>query len=50
MVAWRAAFWVDEAAPCDALINWHERWLWPTLHHLNHLGLLASLPKVSQRL
>ena len=35
MVAWRAAYSVDEAAPSDALINWHDRWLWPTLHRLN---------------
>ena len=35
MVAWRAAYSQDEAAPSDALINWHDRWLWPTLHRLN---------------
>jgi len=35
MVAWRAAYTQDEAAPSDALINWHDRWLWPALHRLN---------------
>jgi hypothetical protein len=35
MVAWHAAYTVKESAPGDALINWHDRWLWPTLHRLN---------------
>ncbi len=36
MVAWHAAYSQDEAAPTDLLINWHDRWLWPTLHRLNN--------------
>ena len=35
MVAWQGAYCADEAAPSDALIAWHDRWLWPTLHRLN---------------
>ncbi|MHB8187650.1 MAG: hypothetical protein ACYDDU_16555 [Dermatophilaceae bacterium] len=35
MVAWRAAYSQKEIAPSDALVNWHDRWLWPTLHRLN---------------
>ena len=35
MVAWHAAYFKDEGAPSDALINWHDRWLWPALHRLN---------------
>ena len=35
MVAWQSAYSADEAAPSDALIAWHDRWLWPTLHRLN---------------
>ena len=35
MVAWQGAYSADEAAPSDALIAWHDRWLWPTLHRLN---------------
>jgi len=35
MVAWQAAYSQDESAPSDALINWHDRWLWPALHRLN---------------
>ena len=35
MVAWHAAYTADEGAPSDALINWHDRWLWPALHRLN---------------
>ncbi len=35
MVAWHAAYTADESAPSDALINWHDRWLWPALHRLN---------------
>jgi len=35
MVAWQAAYTADEGAPSDALINWHDRWLWPALHRLN---------------
>ncbi len=35
MVAWRAAYSVDAAAPSDALLAWHDRCLWPTLHRLN---------------
>ncbi len=35
MVAWHAAYSQDESAPSDALINWHDRWLWPALHRLN---------------
>ena len=35
MVAWKAAYSQKEAAPSEALVNWHDRWLWPTLHRLN---------------
>ncbi len=35
MVAWHAAYSQDEGTPSDALINWHDRWLWPALHRLN---------------
>lgn len=35
MVAWRAAYTLEETAPSDAPINWHDRWLWSTLHRLN---------------
>jgi len=35
MVAWQAAYSQDESAPSDALINWHDRWLWAALHRLN---------------
>ncbi len=35
MVAWQAAYTADEGAPSDALINWHDRWLWAALHRLN---------------
>jgi len=35
MVAWTAAYSQKEIAPSDALVNWHDRWLWPTLHRLN---------------
>jgi hypothetical protein len=35
MVAWKTAYSRRETAPSDALINWHDRWLWPTLHRLN---------------
>ena len=35
MVAWRGAYLLDQAPPGDTLINWHDRWLWPTLHRLN---------------
>jgi len=35
MVAWRAAYSQKEMAPSDALVNWHDRWMWPTLHRLN---------------
>jgi hypothetical protein len=35
MVAWRAAYSQKEIAPSDALVNWHDRWMWPTLHRLN---------------
>jgi hypothetical protein len=35
MVAWKAAYSEKELAPSDALVNWHDRWLWPTLHRLN---------------
>ena len=35
MVAWRAAYSQKVTAPSDALVNWHDRWLWPTLHRLN---------------
>jgi hypothetical protein len=35
MVAWKAAYSQKETAPSDALVNWHDRWLWPTLHRLN---------------
>lgn len=35
MVAWQGAYSADEAAPSDALIGWHDRWLWPTLARLN---------------
>ena len=35
MVAWKAAYSQKEIAPSDALVNWHDRWMWPTLHRLN---------------
>ena len=35
MVAWKAAYSQKETAPSDALVNWHDRWLWPTLARLN---------------
>ncbi len=35
MVAWKAAHSQKEIAPSDALVNWHDRWMWPTLHRLN---------------
>jgi hypothetical protein len=35
MVAWKAAYSQKEIAPSEALVNWHDRWLWPTLHRLN---------------
>jgi len=35
MVAWQGAYSPDQSAPSDALVNWHDRWLWPTLHRLN---------------
>jgi hypothetical protein len=35
MVAWTAAYSQKEIAPSEALVNWHDRWLWPTLHRLN---------------
>ena len=35
MVAWTAAYSQKQIAPSDALVSWHDRWLWPTLHRLN---------------
>jgi hypothetical protein len=35
MVAWKAAYSQKETTPSDAPVNWHDRWLWPTLHRLN---------------
>jgi hypothetical protein len=35
MVAWQAAYTPEDPTPSDALVNWHDRWLWPTLHRLN---------------
>jgi hypothetical protein len=35
MVAWKTAYSRKETAPSDALVNWHDRWLWPTLDRLN---------------
>lgn len=35
MVAWQAAYTPEDPTPNDAPINWHDRWLWPTLHRLN---------------
>lgn len=35
MVAWQGAYSQDEGTPSDALINWHDRWLWAALHRLN---------------
>ena len=35
MVAWKAAYAPKESSPTDSLINWHDRWLWPTLARLN---------------
>ena len=35
MVAWKSAYSQKETVPSDSLVNWHDRWLWPTLHRLN---------------
>jgi hypothetical protein len=35
MVAWKAAYSQKQTAPSDSPVNWHDRWLWPTLHRLN---------------
>ena len=35
MVAWKAAYVPKESSPSDSLVNWHDRWLWPTLARLN---------------
>jgi len=35
MVAWQGAYSAKETQPSDALVSWHDRWLWPTLHRLN---------------
>ena len=35
MVAWKAAYFQREIGPSDALVIWHDRWMWPTLHRLN---------------
>ena len=35
MVAWKSAYSQTVTAPSDALVNWHDRWLWPCLHRLN---------------
>jgi hypothetical protein len=35
MVAWKATYSQKQTAPSDALVNWHDRWLWPTWHRLN---------------
>jgi len=35
MVAWQAAYQSPPSPASDALVNWHDRCLWPTLHRLN---------------
>jgi len=35
MVAWQGAYSPKETQPTDALVSWHDRFLWPTLHRLN---------------